>query len=401
MKVKILDATLNGNLTVPKSKSYLHRVMIAHFLATNQVINLDNLSEDIKTTANLLSAIKEDQDDLYFSESASSLRFLIPIISAITSKEKKLHLGSSLNNRPISPFQDLYNKMNISFIKKDHHIIISGNLYPSNYHIDGSISSQFISGLLMALPLLDGDSKIIIDNELVSNSYVNMTLHVLKLFKISIVREDNIFYIKGNQKYQETSISIEGDYSQAAFFIVAGAINELITISNLKEDSYQGDKKIIDIINNMGGNVSFINNQLVSKKGELHGNTIDLKDNIDLGPILFSLAAVTKDKTIIKNVKRLKYKESNRLDNMIKNLIKMKANIVKLDENTIMIQGKGKLSGNIELETFNDHRIVMALSIIKKKVDGYIILDNYEAVSKSYPDFFKDFVKLGGKIDVK
>ena len=273
-------------------------------------------------------------------------------------------------------------------------IKISGKLTSGDFSIRGDISSQYISGLLRALPILDGDSKIILTTPLVSEAYVDITLEVLKSYGVKIKKTDYGFEIKGNQKYEGECIP-EGDYSNSAFFLTLGALSEEITVDGLNLDSVQGDRKIIEILTLAGANVHLSTVAKV-KKDKLKAFTFDGENCPDLVPITSVLASFCEGVSTIKNVKRLKIKESDRIESTLATLnafgIKGEFN-----GNDLIIYGGKPKAGKVD--SFNDHRIVMSAVVMATLVDGESVIYNAEAVNKSYPTFFEDYKKLGGVIE--
>ena len=397
MEVKIYKSNPKGTLYVPPSKSYSHRYLLAAMLANN-ISEISNIyfSKDILATLNCMSSFgcdykvkdnsvvinncndKIDNPIFDCNESGSTLRFLIPI--ALSKYEKVIFKGSKkLISRGIEVYEDIFKNQNIQVIKNEDSILIQGKLHSGTFNVDGSISSQFITGLLFALPLLDGDSVINIIPPLNSKDYVEMTLDVLRKYKIDIEVDNLTIKIKGNQKYTSSDYCVEGDYSNAAFLDAFNYLNGNVNLLGLNENSLQGDKvykKYFELLDS--GNV-----------------TLDIENCIDLGPVLMAFAAIKHGATLI-GTNRLKIKESNRAEAMKIELAKVGIK-VDINDNKVIIY-KGDIYGqNIVFDSHNDHRIVMALSMLSTMFD--ITIKDYEAVSKSYPHYFKDLEKLGVKIE--
>jgi 3-phosphoshikimate 1-carboxyvinyltransferase len=262
------------------------------------------------------------------------------------------------------------------------------------------VSSQFLTGLLFTLPLLEDDSVIELLTPLESKGYVDLTLDTLKLFGIHILHIDQYFYIKGNQKYIKQEVSVEGDFSQAAFFIVAGLIGEDIVLEKLNPISTQGDSHIVDLVKQMGGQIEYNHflRQYQVKKSDTYGITIDLSQIPDLGPILMVLAALSIGETRFINYERLRIKESDRLQVMIEVLAKFGVTTY-FDKDYFVVIGQESLKGNQTFESYNDHRIAMAIAIASIKADGKVTILNAEVVNKSYPSFFEVYKYLGGLVD--
>lgn len=425
MKAVIYPSFASGEVRVPSSKSIAHRAIICASLAKKESIisNID-FNDDILSTVFCLKQLGADilinnnsiivkrgidindlKDEVVLNanESASTLRFLIPLSSKI-SKKVTFYGSERLISRPHSIYKSLYEKESKEFIINKDNIVLKGNLDNTIFRVDGNISSQFISGLLFYLPLLEKDSKIIITKEIESASYIDLTISVLNSFGIEIKKESNVIYIKGNQTYIAKDYIVEGDYSQAAYFLVLGSLNGNIKLINLNLKSLQGDKAILEILNRLNAKVENENDCLiVSKTNDFSKNLVfDLKDNPDLVPVLTILLSQINGEFCLTNVKRLKFKESNRITSIEEELKKLNINISH-DENNIYIKGSTNivLDNDIMLFSHNDHRIFMALAILGVLVKGRgkIIIDKVECINKSYPMFLNDLEKLNIKID--
>ena len=419
-KIIIKPKLLKGNIVVPPSKSLGHRGIIAAALSQG-VSKVDNiqLSKDIEATIDImkeLGAIIDINDDsllidgsnifsyernldLKCNESGSTIRFLIPL--ALTKRGDYIFHGEGkLVTRPLEPYYEIFNKKGIEYSTTEGGLPlrISGKLTSGTYRVRGDISSQFITGLLFSLPLLDGDSRIYVTTKLESKGYIDLTLQVLKDFGIQIENNDyREFNIKGNQRYHSRDYYIEGDYSQGAFFLVAGALGSSIICSGLNKNSLQGDKVILDILEAMGCSIDESEEGIKVNPSKTKGIKIDASNCPDLVPILTVLASLSEGETRIINAKRLRIKECDRLHAITTELCKVGANIIEL-EDSLIISGVSELKGG-EVNSHNDHRIVMALAIAATRAKGEVIINNPSAVEKSYPNFFKDYVKLGGECD--
>lgn len=418
-KIKIRPTRLQGNVKLPPSKSYSHRAIIAAGLADgkSEIFNI-SYSEDVKATINAMrlmgAKIKEHSDKLEISgvnavddkkrridcsESGSTLRFIMPI--SLFQNGETIFTGSdSLKTRPIDSYLEIMDKQGIWYKRKEKKlpIAVKGKLTAGTFIIDGNISSQFITGLLFVLPLLDGNSKIVVKTELESKKYVDMTIEALKRFEINIENNNyKEFYVDGNQKYRACDYEIEGDLSQAAFWLAAGVLGGKVAIECFNLDTLQGDKIIVDIIRKMGGNIIEKGSTLHAIESKLNGVTIDASECPDLVPILAVLGALSSGTTKIINAKRLRFKESDRLKAISTELNKIGADIKENIDGLIII-GKEKLKGG-EVNTWGDHRIAMALAIASIKCETPVTINNPNVVKKSYPIFFDDFKKLGGVIN--
>ena len=417
MKAIIYPSKSTGVVTVPTSKSVAHRLLICAALSNGEsIISNVSMNSDISATISCLKelgadilvdgstvtvkGIKETKKEVELNaiESGSTLRFLIPISSYLS--KKVIFKGTEkLISRPLDVYQKLYND---NFVKKNNCIIINNLLDQNYYEIDGSISSQFISGLLFYLPLLKNDSEIKIINEYESKSYVDLTIDALNKFGIQIEEKDNgrRLIVKGGQTYISNNLSVEGDYSQAAFFLTLGAINNEITVKGLNKSSKQGDKAIVDVLKNANVRMEINNEGITVKKSEIKAIDVDLKDIPDLGPILSVLFSRAKGKSKLYNAKRLRYKESDRILAIETELKKMGVEISS-DENNIYINGVNNLIINDIISSHNDHRIFMAVSILATISNTPVTISNYECINKSYPCFLDDLQGLGIKVVIE
>ena len=428
MKIKIRPGKLNGTIEIPPSKSYSHRAVIAAALAENgKKSKIDNLkfSVDITTTTDIMenwgaeierfeSALeiignggKVVPSDKYVqcNESGSTIRFLIPV--GITSKNELVFDGKGkLVDRPLDSYYRIFDKQGLKYETTGGKLplTVNGKLKPGNYEIDGNISSQFITGLLYALPLLEGDSKLIINKNLESKGYVDLTLEILKLAGIEIVNNDyKSFDIRGNQTYKPFDYTVEGDYSQVAFWIVAGIIsanrdNEVKCL-HVNKNSLQGDREIIEIVTRMGAKLEIFDDYVIVKPSKTKGTVIDISQCPDIGPVLTVLAALSEGETRIINGERLRIKESDRITSIKTELNKLGGNVSE-EGDSLIIQGVEGFRGGITVNAWNDHRIAMSLAIASTRCEKEIILEEAESVRKSYPHFWDDFVKMGGEIEV-
>ncbi len=410
MSIKLYPKKISGNVHIIGSKSESHRALIASSLSQGKS-TIEGLysSEDVSATRNALKklgiSIIGDSiigDTFYYNksyidcdESGSTLRFLIPLSihffgEAFFTGKKRLF------ERPLDQYEELFN---FEFIDKSKtKLKITGNLKSKKFVLDSSKSSQFISGLLFVLPLLEGTSEIEFKSEIKSKSYINMTIEVLNKHNISIDYKDNRLIIPGRQVYENFNHIIEGDFSQAAYFFVAGTIGSPISISNLNINSKQGDKKILEILKEMGGNVIYEKKKFFINPSKTRGIKIDLSDIPDLGPPLIILASLSEGTTTFYSVNRLKYKESDRLIAMLKILDKLKVKY-KLYNNSLSIKGREWFEGNEVFSTQGDHRIAMSLAIASIRCKKPIIIDDEGVVRKSFPNFFEIFKGLGGKYE--
>ena len=399
---------------MPPSKSLAHRAIIAASLASGEstIKNVqfsDDITVTIKAMIHLGADIKIENDpslDGYYTlkingenifknientiinvkASGSTLRFLIPI-ALISNKEFTFIGEENLPKRPLKPYFDIFDEKSIYYEKGELNLPlkVKGPLSSGTFYLDGSLSSQFITGLLISLPILQGDSKIIITKKLESRAYVDLTIDTLKIFGVEIENKNyEEFIIKGSQKYVPCEYEVEGDFSQGAFFLVAKALGSDLKVLGLNGNSRQSDKVILDIINKM------------STPNGLQGITIDVSECPDLFPVLCVLGCFATGETRLINGKRLRLKECDRIQASVSELKKIGADISETEDGAI-INGPCDLKGGV-CYSYNDHRIAMALSIASTRAKDKMIILGSKCVSKSYPDFFDVFKSLGGEI---
>lgn len=396
MNVRIIKSRAVGEVTAPPSKSMAHRLLIAAAMCDG-VSRIERISscEDVLATIDCLRAlgvkieytdgcaVVEGCDLLHASahrplncrESGSTLRFLLPI--AMLSENRSILTGTKkLISRPEDVYEKICKERGLLFEKDDASITVRGRLTSGEYRIPGNVSSQFITGLLFALSALQEESRIVITTALESRSYVELTRAAMAEFGVGVVWEnENTLYISGRDKYRARDISVEGDWSGAAFIEAFNCIGGEARVCGLNEDSLQGDRAYRDMF------------ALISE-----GNpTINIEDTPDLGPILFTLASMHNGATFI-GTKRLKIKESDRALVMQSELSKFGANI-RVEDNSVTVFPAVLHKPQKTLYGHNDHRVVMSLAVIASVYGGDI--EGCEAISKSYPEFFDDIKKLG------
>lgn len=414
--ITIKPRMLKGRVKVPPSKSIAHRAIIAAVLSKGDcTIGNVALSADIEATLNGIRALgskytysKKDgrvsigtrkrsggNIEIDCGESGSTLRFLIPI-ALLSGKKIKLIGHGRLMQRPMEPYLKMFSMHGISCITEGNCMYLDGKLKSGAYEIEGNISSQFITGLLFALPLAEGDSEIIVTTTAESRGYIDLTLDVLKKFGIRVENHNYMRYvIPGGQSYKAQNFIVEGDYSQAAFFLVAGAIGGDVVCEGLSADSLQGDREIIDIIKRTGAKIEEKDGGIRARQtGVMHGITVDAREIPDLVPIISVLLAFCRGESNIINAGRLRMKESDRLEAICSELGHLGADITE-GADSLKIVGRQVLESN-NVSSRNDHRIAMALAIAAQRCEGLdiTIIDAGEAVKKSYPDFFEVYNKL-------
>lgn len=410
MDVRVAQKELSGKIAAISSKSHAHRVLIAAALSGSPMdVVISDTSDDIEATRECLRMLDMKTPVFNCGDSGSTLRFLLPISTVLCDKSVFLGAGN-LPERPLSPLKEQLEEHGCVFSKSGDEICtVEGKLKGGLFTLPGDVSSQFITGLLFALPLLSESSEILLSSALQSADYVTMTIRVLETFGIKIevnYDEDSVdesysaFRIKGNQQYVAPGdVTIEGDWSNAAFWLAAGALTGApITCEGLNFLSSQGDRKITTIIKAFGGNLSKSNTAVTSSPGELNGIEIDAANIPDLIPVISVIASVSSGTTTIMNAARLRIKESDRLHALCECLSALGADIEELPDG-IILKGVKELHGGI-VSGYGDHRIVMSMAIAALVSTEPVIIKGAEAVSKSYPNFFNDFKKLGGDVTV-
>lgn len=406
MDISIKPSVLSGRLSIPASKSCAHRSIICAALADGESkLSGVTMSKDIEATIGAMTALGAEfivngsditvkgmgsrtagSSVIDCNESGSTLRFIIPIAAALGTSTEFRGRGR-LPQRPIDIYIRELGRNGVSFdYNNTMPFTVSGGLKSGTFSIEGDVSSQFITGLLFALPLLEGDSEIILTSRLESRPYVDITIDTLRRFGVSVEESEKDFRIKGGQKYAPHDEKIEGDYSQAAFFYVANALGSQVELDNLNCNSVQGDKKILEIIGKTCYN------------GTIGSFNADCSDIPDLVPILAVLAAFGSGESVIYNAKRLKIKESDRLETTAAMLNGLGGDVTVTDDGLI-IRPTGAMHGGT-IDSFGDHRIVMAAAIAAARIDGEVVIKGAEAAEKSYPAFFDDYTMLGGKANV-
>lgn len=395
MRVLITPSKARGIVTAPPSKSMAHRLLLCAGLSEEEsVIKNIALSKDIEATIDCLRALgatvtldgatarvkgvdvtkkRNRTAELFCNECGSTLRFFIPLC-LLSGETRTLKGSETLFRRPLSVYEEICESQDLFFEKRNNSVTVAGKLSPARYEIPGDISSQFISGLLFALPLLSGDSEIRLIPPIESKPYLDMTRKALSLFGVKIEENEEGYRIKGGQSYHARELVVEGDYSNAAFLDALNFFSGDVKVEGLSFDSLQGDRVYRTLFEKL-------------KNGS---DEIDISDCPDLGPILFSLAAVCGGGRF-SGTKRLRIKESDRAAAMKEELEKFGAD-VQLYKNTAEVFSTSLHRPTALLNGHNDHRVVMALSVLATRFSGEI--DGAEAVEKSFPDFFEKLKSL-------
>lgn len=416
MDVTVTPSPLKGILYAPPSKSAAHRAVICASLATGRSrIEPISDSDDMRATIQAATAMGAQitrrngaisawglyapprQAEINCMESGSTLRFLVPVAAAL-GIDATFTGNGRLMERPMTPLLEQLRLHGIRSAQKGRALTISGKLQPGVFLLPGNVSSQYITGLLFALPLLNGDSRIELSTPLESAGYVNMTLQSLLHFGISVTKLENGYHVPGGQRYRPGDIHVEGDYSNAAVWLCAGALGQDVAVAGLSCDSLQGDRAILDILRQFGAEVRVTEQAVRVLPGTLKGIDLDVSQIPDLVPIIAVVAAYANGRTRIMKAGRLRLKESDRLQTTTSFLRALGADI-RERENGLEIEGKPLLTGG-RSDSFNDHRIVMALAAAATGCTGKVIVSGAQAVNKSYPDFFQQYSRLGGDIHV-
>ena len=412
-------ARIGGTVSAPPSKSMAHRAVLCSALAkgTSHIENLE-FSKDISATlaaaGQLCARVKSGPADVLVEglghfrpvfgpvdccESGSTLRFLIPLAS-LTGQSITFVGRGRLMERPQSVYETLYREQNLHFEQANGQLTVAGSLRSGEYTLAGNVSSQFISGLLFALPLLAGDSTLHLIPPVESRSYIEMTRAAQAAFGVtSHWLDDTTLCIPGGQQYHPRDYIVEGDYSQAAFLAVLGAVKGGITLTGLAAETLQGDAAILDILRRCGAKFTRTEAGLVFEQASLHGVDIDLADCPDLGPVLMVLGLLCEGTTVIRNAERLRIKESDRIAAMEAEL-RACGGVLSSEGGTITVQGcKPRLHApEAPLSGHNDHRVVMSLTVLALAADIPLAINEAEAVQKSWPHFFDALKPLGVEV---
>ena len=416
--VKYLPYTPCGAVAAPPSKSDVHRAVICAALSGGVCkISPVTLSNDIRATIGCVEALGAEasvENDvltvdgsavfanktatLDCIESGSTLRFMIPVAAA-GGVEARFTGSGSLVSRPIGLYSQILPEKGVSLEGGDGlPLKISGKLKSGVFKVPGNISSQFISGLLFALPLLRGDSDIILTSPIQSAGYINMTIRTMEKFGIEVDVTDTGWHVRGGQRYIPSDYRTDGDWSQAAFYLVSGAVNGEITVNNLNTDSKQGDRKIAELLREFGAEVIQEADSVTVKKSDMKGIEIDASQIPDLVPALAVCASFADGVTRITNAERLRIKESDRLISTAALINSLGGEAKELPDG-LVIRGSRTLIGGT-VKGFNDHRIVMSAAICAAGSENPIICTDALSVNKSYPGFFDDYNSVGGKSEI-
>jgi len=413
---------LAGTIAAIASKSHAHRALICAALseAPSRVL-CSSVSADILATVACLNALGADitagdggfeimpigdprpggaQEpiDLYCGESGTTLRLLLPVVAAL-GRSANFHRSGRLPQRPLSPlYEELVAQGCMLGDPNAEPLTLAGRLEPGAFQLDGSVSSQFLSGLLLASPLLAGRSELRVTGELESRPYVDLTLDVMRASGIEITSEDGAFCCSEPQAYHAPrEVVVEGDWSNAAFWLCSGAISARpVTVTGLDPHSVQGDRALVGILQRFGAAVDCVADAVTVQGGTLKGIEIDVSDTPDLAPALAVVAAAASGLTTITGAARLRLKESDRLAAVADVLGRLGVQVEEVEDG-LTIQGGRRLHGAV-VDAWGDHRIAMMAAIAAPLCDGSVAITGAEAVNKSYPQFFEDLRALGGLV---
>lgn len=416
MKATISLKNARGSIDAVSSKSDAHRCILAAALSDAPTkILLNSTSDDIKAACSCVKSLggeisvsgtdilvtppKNIPEKAVFDcgESGNTIRFFMPAAAALGIESTFTGRGR-LPQRPQGPLLEALRENGAACSEDgEFPIKISGKLKSGVFTLPGNVSSQYVTGLLFALPLLDGDSQIKLIPPVESKPYIDMTVSTLKKFGVGVVSSENSYFVKGNQKYTSPKeIKVDGDWSNGAFFVCLGALSS-VTVNGLFKNSIQGDKAICDIVRSMGASVMKGEDFVKVQKNALNGITINARDIPDLIPVVSSLATYAKGATIIKNAERLRLKESDRLKSITSLINEAGGDVNELPDGLFIVGGK-KLKEKFTISSFGDHRMVMAAALLSYRSE--VVIDDFESVNKTYPAFKDDLIKLGGTVEI-
>ncbi|MDD4077534.1 MAG: hypothetical protein PHT03_06110 [Bacilli bacterium] len=409
MDLKIFPHNLNGTVFVPPSKSYTHRALIAAALSKGGAVINPLFSDDTKATLECLGKLgfaysiepdkiqfktikKQPVNKYWAGSSASTLRFLLPVIAQYCSDFA--FTGSARLLERIDT-EDLSALTGLEITRQKECLKIRGHLSADTFLLSGRRTTQLISGMILALPLLDGARIRLVDIG-PDNPYLKMTLAVGRHFGIKYVLSFDEINTMSNTVYRPSVFRVEGDFSHAANWLAAAYLNPELKVSGLNPDSLQGDQDYFKYLKSMGVKYQYNDGSYQFLSGRLSDAYLDISLTPDLGPILISLASVGEGRVIIGGGAKLRYKESDRIC-VISAAINRLGGRVTVNNDEIIIDGNGMLNGGVSVNGADDHRIVMALTAISRRIRQPYIIKGAMAVNKSYPNFFRDFQNAGGK----
>ena len=412
MNIKVNRSNIGGEITLVGSKSLLHRYLIMASKSEKTIIEGVSYSQDIIATINCLERlgviIDRKKDSLLIKkgqinkrveldviESGASLRFLLAF-SFLHEREVTIKASGRLSQRPLTPLIDELKRQGVEFESDHLPIKACGRINSNEFQIDGNVSSQFVSSFMLASGLMDKKSLIKINNGLRSIDYVLMTKQVLEEFHVSVsINEDfSLIEIDPSQYKAPEKIQVEGDWSNSIVAISLGLLGGDVLIKGLRENSMQGDRRLINILNRQNANLKFTDDGLMAKPSQLEPFDLDIDENIDLFPVLSVLALASKGDSVFRNIERLRFKESDRIE-AVKAMLKNCGALVEVKDNNFYIKYRA-LKGGI-FDSFNDHRLVMAQTVLALILpEGQsLVINNFQAIDKSYPGYMRDMERLG------
>jgi 3-phosphoshikimate 1-carboxyvinyltransferase len=416
MKISLHKSRLEGSLAAPPSKSYTIRGLVAAALAGGQSRLTDPLTSDDTAAAwDVLGQVgvglsrsgdtwqvrgghfKEPAKDLFCRDSAATIRFMTALCALVPGR-CRLVPGSSLARRPIQPLLEALGQLGVSCRAEGSVVVVEGGrLRGGTVEMAGGISSQFISALLLVAPLAEEGTAICLTTPLVSAPYIKMTLDTMNHFGVAVAASADLRQLAiSPQLYRPASYRVEGDWSSASYFLALGAAAGQISLSNLNEDSLQGDKIVLNLLKEMGARVDSNDDTVTVDRSGLTAITADLADSIDLLPTVAALAALAEGRSVLNGISRARLKESNRVAAVAEGLGRMGISVTE-EEDRLTIDG-GKPKGAV-IDSHGDHRIAMAFAILGAAVGGTTI-EGAECVGKTYPGFWQSFKKVGGRIEI-
>lgn len=417
MKVKVKPSVISGSVNAPSSKSSMQRAVAAALLAEGKSVLLNpSLAEDSLAAINMAECLGAQvtmlSDRVEIEGGFSPVRRLlncgesglgVRMFSAIASLDSStidITGSGTIMNRPMDMVIDTLGKLGVKVSSNNGKLplTVTGPLRGAKTEVDGSVSSQFLTGLLVALPLVDQDSEIIV-NSLKSKPYIDLTIEVLRIFGVDIVNENyERFIVKGGQRYIPRTYSVEEDWSGIAFLAVAGALGKGVSINGVSNSSAQADREIINILKRAGATVTLNKNSLRVEGAVLQSFEADITDCPDLAPPLVALASFCRGKSVINGASRLVTKESNRAETLIDEFSKLGV-IIDMIDDALLVTGNEIVKG-AQCTSHGDHRIAMAVAVAALRADGDVVIDRADAINKSYPQFYKDLALLGANIEI-
>lgn len=416
LQAMLNPARLSGTVRAVSSKSHMHRSMIcaAFCRLPTLFFGITRLSQDVQATIGCLQALGAhmvpyngdwlvipavkvpEEAVLDCRESGSTLRFLLPVAAAVCQKADFIGCGR-LPQRPITQLMQACANHGMAFSAPSLPFTVTGRLQGGDFTLPGNVSSQYISGLLLAAPLTGQQVSIHLTTPLQSAAYVDMTVQAMRGYGVAVQRTDNGFSVVPGQRYRTpVEVTIEGDWSSAAFFLAAGALGGPVTVQGLSADSLQGDRTVLSLLQQMGACVSQSDDGITVCRGTLRGIEVDMAQIPDLLPPLAVMAAAAEGQSRFYNAGRLRLKETDRLNTLCRMLTDLGADVRQQDD-ALIVTGKPQLSGG-NTDSFGDHRIAMAAAVASGICRGPVIIDNAACTTKSYPGFYDDYRALGGDV---